>query len=83
LPLVLCRYVGPEGTRAEPNNLIEPEQCAVANFSQTVNKAWGYADANCGQKFVFMCRNISEWQLPRFHAGGILHVLAYQVYMAP
>jgi hypothetical protein len=42
---------------------MDPEQCAVANFSQTVNKAWGYADANCGHRFVFMCRNISEWLL--------------------
>jgi hypothetical protein len=48
---------------AEPNNIMNPEFCVVANFSMTFGSppAWGWADQSCGQRFPFMCRNYSEW----------------------
>jgi hypothetical protein len=46
----------------EPNNLMNPEFCATANFSMTFGTpaAWGWADTSCGLRFPFMCRNYSE-----------------------
>ena len=32
----------------------------MANFSETQRSVWAYADTGCTEKFIFMCRNISE-----------------------
>jgi hypothetical protein len=44
------------GNIPEPNSLVPGENCAVANATQTYEKAWGWADANCAQQFAFMCK---------------------------
>ncbi len=40
----------------EPNNFHIPEFCVAANYSQLVEEAWGWADANCDSKLIFMCK---------------------------
>lgn len=40
----------------EPNNRFPAELCVAANATQTFGNAWGWADAQCGQQFAFMCR---------------------------
>ncbi len=47
----------------EPNNRSPPEVCAVANASQAYDqpRAWGWADANCKQSMVYVCKVMREW----------------------
>jgi hypothetical protein len=42
----------------EPNNMLFPENCAVANYTQRYGtpQAWGFADAPCGMLAAFICR---------------------------
>ena len=40
----------------EPNNQFGPEYCAVCNATQAYGGAFGWADANCNQRFAQMCR---------------------------
>jgi hypothetical protein len=42
----------------EPNNIDNPEFCAVGNYSQRYGapQVWAFADANCGIRAPFMCR---------------------------
>jgi hypothetical protein len=40
----------------EPNNLSPPEFCAVANFSMSYDAVWGWADRNCDEHFIYMCK---------------------------
>ena len=71
----VCRRWGTyfENAKAypEPNNINNPEFCAVANFSQTFGTptAWGWADSTCSNRFPFMCRNYSESLAVRLHVG--------------
>ncbi len=46
----------------EPNNLEPPEDCTVGNYSQSFDSVWGWADAGCRQRFVFMCKIRGERQ---------------------
>jgi hypothetical protein len=45
----------------EPNNMFPPEECAVANYTETFKRAWGWADVRCNDKFVYMCKTIRGW----------------------
>jgi hypothetical protein len=46
----------------EPNGRRVPELCLAANWTQRYNQeggsgdAWGYMDAGCSSKFIFMCK---------------------------
>ncbi len=40
--------------------MFPPEECAVANYTETFKKAWGWADVRCNDKFVYMCKTIRE-----------------------
>jgi hypothetical protein len=44
------------GTSLEPNNLHMPEFCAVANASMAYDNVWGWADRNCDEKYIFVCK---------------------------
>ncbi len=46
------------GKLPEPNNVNLPEFCAVANASQNHGSpaAWGWADTQCKDKFVYICK---------------------------
>jgi hypothetical protein len=47
----------PDGTeRAEPNNAMPPEFCAVANYTQLYERAWGWSDQNCEDEYIAMCK---------------------------
>lgn len=64
----------------EPNNQDVNEFCAVANYSEAFSSppAWGWADASCSMRFIFMCKTNGEWgrraaELPVVHRPGQLH----------
>ena len=42
----------------EPNNQEVSEFCGVANYSGAWGNppAWGWADAKCGERHIFMCK---------------------------
>jgi hypothetical protein len=46
----------------EPNGRRVPELCLAANWTQRYSQeggsgdGWGYMDAGCSSKFIFMCR---------------------------
>jgi hypothetical protein len=44
--------------KKEPNNVVPPEYCVIANYSQTYGRpeAWGWSDTNCLYNFIFICR---------------------------
>jgi hypothetical protein len=44
------------GNAPEPNNANPPEDCAVANFTETNQGAWGWADTRCNEQYVYMCK---------------------------
>jgi hypothetical protein len=48
---------------AEPNNKDPPEDCAVANYTEAYDNVFGWADTNCANKFIFMCKLIRGWPL--------------------
>jgi hypothetical protein len=50
---------------AEPNNFEPQEDCGLANYTQSFDSVWGWADGNCKQPFVFMCKMRGTWQ--RWH----------------
>ena len=35
----------------------------VGNFTEKFNGAWGWADANCDEEFVYICKMIREPRL--------------------
>jgi hypothetical protein len=39
----------------EPDNVTGVEFCAVANASEAMNDAWGWADSSCATKAPFLC----------------------------
>ncbi len=43
---------------AEPNNKEPPEDCAVANYTESYGNVFGWADTRCENKFIFICRLI-------------------------
>jgi hypothetical protein len=44
----------------EPNNGNFPENCAVANWTESYGSAWGWADANCAIMASVVCRRLRE-----------------------
>jgi hypothetical protein len=42
--------------RQEPNNAFPPEFCAVANYTQKFEDAWGWSDQNCEDVFIAICK---------------------------
>jgi hypothetical protein len=40
----------------EPNNLVPPEFCVVANYSQQYDNLWGWSDQNCDDRHISICR---------------------------
>jgi hypothetical protein len=55
-------FVGADGNASEPNNFRPPELCAVANWTEAYDGAWGWADTRCSNNFTFMCKIIREAQ---------------------
>ena len=49
--------VGPE-----PNNSEPPQDCGLANYSQSYDAVWGWADAFCKEPHVFMCKMRGGWR---------------------
>ncbi len=41
---------------AEPNNFEDAEECGLGNYTQSFDGVWGWADAGCKQKFIFICK---------------------------
>ncbi len=63
----------------EPYALNPPELCGVANYTQVYGAppAWGWADINCGQSFISMCRIQSGClQAARLCLRGLLRPLS-------
>jgi hypothetical protein len=63
--------VGDDNMGPEPNNFFGDEKCAGGNFTEAKEGAAGWADAQCGQQFVFMCRLLREWR-PRVRSGACM-----------
>jgi hypothetical protein len=63
---------------SEPDGKNVPELCMVANQTATYDAAYGWADVNCNNKFVFMCRVIREWHaaIPARPVAGCLTLCA-------
>jgi hypothetical protein len=40
----------------EPNNFDPPENCGLGNYSQSFDAVWGWGDAGCMQRHIFMCK---------------------------
>ncbi len=55
------KHWGMAGSLVQPDNARGQELCLVANASMAYSKAWGWADTDCADTFVFMCRMIREW----------------------
>ncbi len=65
-----------DGTQeGEPNNLVDPEECVVANYTERYTLAtkpdpkvnpFGWADAHCGNTHQFMCRVATGGVAPQF-----------------
>ncbi len=56
-------YTGPGNVNMsilEPNGRARNEMCLLANYSQAYDGGFGYADANCNNKYIFMCRIMGE-----------------------
>ncbi len=45
----------------EPTNYTGFETCGVANATQTYQQAWGWADAQCNTRNIFICKVQCEW----------------------
>ena len=61
----MLNYTGPGNsnlTSPEPNGKTKNEMCLMANYTQAYNGSFGWADANCNNKYIFMCRIMSEWR---------------------
>jgi hypothetical protein len=52
-------YFMPQNIK-EPNNLVPPELCAGANYTETLNGTWGWADTSCDSKAPFICKTLRE-----------------------
>ncbi len=86
LPLCPCRWIDktpdpvpetythwgvsvPDGT-PEPNNMYPPESCSTANFTQSYQQAWGWADLGCYNNVSIMCKIKCGCQSPACAAGS-------------
>lgn len=49
------------GNIREPNNMVPPELCVVANYTEAYGTppAWGWADTGCGGRHIFICRKLA------------------------
>jgi hypothetical protein len=73
-------FVGPAGSEPEPNNFKAPALCAVANFTEEYDGAWGWADTRCSTNFTFICKIIRGWpaagiympELPSFTRASVI-----------
>jgi hypothetical protein len=59
-PLLASDYQGwgffmPQNIK-EPNNLMPPELCAGANYTEYLNSTWGWADTDCQAAHPYMCK---------------------------
>jgi hypothetical protein len=69
-----------DGTQeGEPNNLNDPEECGVCNYTERFTKAtkldakvtpFGWADERCGASHQFMCRVATGGVAPRYTANS-------------
>jgi hypothetical protein len=48
-------------TIPEPNNLVPPEHCAGANYTESSNVPWQWSDTNCNSAWPFLCELLREW----------------------
>jgi hypothetical protein len=64
------------GSLQEPNNLLDQEYCAGANYTQFRAGAWGFADFICAGEFVYMCRMLCK-------LGGLAPVACADGWYAP
>ena len=67
-PLLVGDYQGwgyfmPQNIK-EPNNLMPPELCVGANYTEAYKGAWAWADTNCGDAYPYMCMNTRERAAP-------------------
>ncbi len=65
-------YFMPQNIK-EPNNLVPPELCVGANYTEAYKNAWAWADTNCGDPYPYMCMNAREppaWQCPMQWSGS-------------
>jgi hypothetical protein len=46
--------------KGEPNNRFSPEFCGVADLTRMSRGAGGWADENCVQQNIYMCRVTRE-----------------------
>jgi hypothetical protein len=46
---------------SEPNNYRNDERCGVANFTESFEGAWGWADYSCNETFISVCRIMRAW----------------------
>jgi hypothetical protein len=60
---------------AEPNNLVDPESCVAANFTEAYTESpkpdakvnpFGWADTSCNRAMTFMCRVATAGMAPYF-----------------
>jgi hypothetical protein len=58
----------------EPNNRTRAEFCGVANASQTYQKAWGWADANCTLQAPFICKVCALGSVAAVHPLAMLAI---------
>jgi hypothetical protein len=57
-------YFMPQNIK-EPNNLIPPELCIGANYTEAYRNTWAWADTNCGDAYPYICMNTRGWSRPR------------------
>ncbi len=60
------------GAIGEPNNMMGSELCGIANASQSYNSAWGWADVQCSEPHIAICKIARRRPLPAPHRGGAL-----------
>lgn len=49
-------YLSDGRIRDEPNNLVRPEFCCVANYTQSQDGVWAWSDQNCDEEYIFICK---------------------------
>ena len=48
--------LGDGSIQNEPNNLVPPEFCATANWTQSFDSVWGWSDQNCDDYHISLCK---------------------------
>lgn len=53
----------------EPDNLVPPQFCVVANYSQLspLDGIWGWSDENCGDQHAFICKIAGAHRVASLH----------------